>query len=500
MTYSIWTRVLLTTVLTDVEDELRHVMEPMLTQIVKIAIGFLCKEVSPTETFKFEEELDKMLRELGRVVVDWTYNHVEPDDPKALPHDVHFEGSNYRRINRKTANRHVSTRFGKIVLWRSGYRDWQRDAGEPVLFPLERALGLTGGATPALTSAVGRYFAEAGATQDIVLKRLRREHGVIWGTKKLREVTTCLAEIMQPICTQAQAAKVLAWLKEAFDAKGNRRPVLSVGRDGITLGMQPGDSFEVATSATVTVYDRRGKRLGTVYLAQPPELGQQTMTDELTNLIKTILVGWDGPTPRLCYVTDAGDNETRYYQDVLRPMLHPRTGRSLAWQRIVDYYHASQRITTLAEALFGLTRSAESWARRMRKLLLKPNGPSRVLHAAAARASSHGVIAHRKKDYRRAYEYLRTRTKFMQYWDYRWHHLPIGSGITEAACKTVFTQRLKLSGMRWKHDGARTVLTLRVILLSGVWTDVYSTALESSYAPPVRTYGKPPRQKRKMAS
>ena len=44
--------------------------------------------------------------------------------------------------------------------------------------------------------------------------------------------------------------------------------------------------------------------------------------------------------------------------------------------------------------------------------------------------------------------------------------LPLGSGVTEAACKTVFTQRLKNSGMRWSHDGAKTILTLRTILLS----------------------------------
>ena len=67
----------------------------------------------------------------------------------------------------------------------------------------------------------------------------------------------------------------------------------------------------------------------------------------------------------------------------------------------------------------------------------------------------------------------------MQYCEYRRQHLPIGSGVTEAACKTVFTQRLKLSGMRWKHEGGRTVLTLRVILLSGIWEDVYAAATRS---------------------
>lgn len=488
MIYSNWTRLLLTSVLAEVDDELRQTMEPLLRQIVKTVITFLRNEVSPASSLGFEESLNRVLRDLGRVITEWTYNHVEPDNPQSLPHDVHFKSGGYRQLNQKTPNRNVATLFGRITLWRFGYRDWQREGGEPMLFPLERQLGLVGGASPALASAVGRYLADAGATQEAVLSRLRREHGVSWGTKKLRQVTASLAEVMGPLGQQFQAAKVLAWLKQAFDAKGNRRPVLSVGRDGITLGMQPGSAFQVATSATMTVYDRQGKRLGTVYLAQPPELGQQTMSDELTALIGEVLSRWEGPTPRLCYVTDAGDNETAYYRQALRPMRHPRSGERLDWQWVVDYYHASQRITVLAEALFGQTRAAESWARRMRKLLLKPNGPRRVLHAAAAMRSRRGVIAHRRRDYKRAYEYLRQRTRHMQYSEYRRGHLPIGSGITEAACKTVFTQRLKLSGMRWKHEGARIVLTLRVILLSGVWEEVYGAALESYTTLPVRTY------------
>ena len=188
------------------------------------------------------------------------------------------------------------------------------------------------------------------------------------------------------------------------------------------------------------------------------------------------------------------------YRQVLRPMLHPRTGQRLEWQWVVDYYHASLRITVLAEALFGQTRAAESWARRMRKLLLKPNGPSRVLHAAAARRCGHGVIAHRRRDYNRAYEYLRQRTKHMQYCEYRRQHLPIGSGVTEAACKTVFTQRLKLSGMRWKHEGASRVLTLSVILLSGIWEDVYASATKSSGTPLIRTYQVSPTHQHAIAA
>ena len=37
----------------------------------------------------------------------------------------------------------------------------------------------------------------------------------------------------------------------------------------------------------------------------------------------------------------------------------------------------------------------------------------------------------------------------MKYADYQNEGYPIGSGVTEAACKTVAKQRLSQSGMRW---------------------------------------------------
>jgi hypothetical protein len=66
----------------------------------------------------------------------------------------------------------------------------------------------------------------------------------------------------------------------------------------------------------------------------------------------------------------------------------------------------------------------------------------------------------------------------MQYAAFRKLRLPIGSGVTEAACKRVFTQRLKLSGMTWSKEGAQRILDLRVILLSGLWNEIYENSLE----------------------
>jgi hypothetical protein len=446
----------------------------------------LLEEITPAAALKFEGELQRLTRELGRAAVEFAYNRAEPDQPEQLPHYVRYELGDYRRLNHKT-QRHLATLFGKITLWRHGYRDVQRDSSEPTIFPLEIQLGVVEGATPALAGVAAQALAETGATQDAVLDKLKTQHGVDWGVKKLRAVAENASTAMDQFRRGHQARQVVEWLRQAQESKGKNRPVLAVGRDGITLCTRPYSFFEVASTATLTVYDRRGHRLGTVYLAYAPELGQQTMTDELTALIEEVWRQWDGPLPRLAYVTDAGDNETSYYRQVLKKMRHPQTGRRLEWTRIVDYYHASIRLTQMAEALFGKGRDAVAWAERMRKLLKKPNGPFRVLHAAAAMRDRRAMKAGARKDFQRAYNYIRTRTRHMQYAEYRRQGLPLGSGVTEAACKTVFTQRLKLSGMRWSVAGAQTILNLRVIHLSGIWDQVYQQAVESYTQSPVRT-------------
>jgi hypothetical protein len=61
--------------------------------------------------------------------------------------------------------------------------------------------------------------------------------------------------------------------------------------------------------------------------------------------------------------------------------------------------------------------------------------------------------------------------------------LPMGSGITEAACKIVFTQRLKRSGMSWTLTGGQVILDLRVIWLSGIWDMVHQRYLASKPLP-----------------
>ncbi len=133
--------------------------------------------------------------------------------------------------------------------------------------------------------------------------------------------------------------------------------------------------------------------------------------------------------------------------------------------------------------MFGLTAKGRTWAQQMRKSMkTKSDGITRVLQSAATLRRQHGLCG-KPESYDQAYAYLKKRTHWMRYRHYRSQGLPIGSGITEAACKMVFTQRLKCSGMSWTIAGGQVILDLRVIWLSGVWSEVHQRYLASKPMP-----------------
>jgi hypothetical protein len=302
----------------------------------------------------------------------------------------------------------VATVFGTICLWRFGYRFWEPWLKEACIFPLELELGLLAGVTPALADHIGRILAEAGSTQHRVLEDLKQEHHVSMGVNRLRKLLALLHENVAEHRQSAQVQALLDALKIANESRGHRKPVLAVGRDGITIRDYKYRFWEVATTGTVTVFDRAGRRLTTIYLAWRPELGQAAMSQMMTELLTAVLTQWEGPLPTLAYIADSGGNESNYFEETLRWMNHPRTGERLSWERVLDFYHASARIWAMSAALFGQkSPTYHAWAKRMLRILkTEPRGAKRVLHSAAAFAARIGLGKTRHKGFRKAYHYL----------------------------------------------------------------------------------------------
>jgi hypothetical protein len=277
---------------------------------------------------------------------------------------VSFEGRLYRR--RRQHPHVVGTLFGSVTLWRRLYEPLGRRGR--AIHPLELRLGLEAGlATPALAERIGYWSTDH--TQQEVLEMVQRDHGVKWSCASLRKVVGTLRAGMAPYREDAQVDQVVNWVEQARDSKGRFRPTLSVGRDGIFVPLRGGVAQEGAT-ATVSVLDRRGKRVGTVYLGQMPESGQGTITDQLSDLLKAILTQIDSQSLRLVYVSDEGHHPSTYYHQVLKKMVDPRRPwRQLEWRRIVDFYHACQYVQQLADTIFGAGAEAQNWAKAMRHML-----------------------------------------------------------------------------------------------------------------------------------
>ena len=228
-----------------------------------------------------------------------------------MPQLLRIGLSDYRR-NRKTPTT-VATLFGKVSLRRFIYQ--AVEAGEAGIFPLQIALGITAGrATPALADVVGRLLADL--PQQHVLAVLRERYGVCWSVGTLRKVAGSLAEALAPLRQEAQVHYLVGLLDQAANATKRGRPSLVVGRDGVMIPMRC--AWEEASTASLTVYDSTGKRWGTTYLGYMPEAGQETMTQHLTRLLTAVLATWEGPAPRLHYVTDAGHHPQEYFHSVLR--------------------------------------------------------------------------------------------------------------------------------------------------------------------------------------
>jgi hypothetical protein len=455
----------------DVWAQLRTRVEERLRQ-------FEASPATPAAVYGLEKELRAAFDAAGRALLEEAFHRREPAARDQAAPKVRYRKQTYR-LNKRTPAA-VATSFGPVTLWSWLYL--AAEDGAPGLHPLHVCLGIgAGGATPLLAERVARASVEH--TQAEVRAWLLREHGLSWSNDRLRAALRDFRRGLAPCVPALQQARVVQWLEQAEQSRGRHRPVLAVGRDGIMVPMRRG-GYEEASTATVSVYDRQRRRLGTVYLGRMPEAKQTTLSQALTALVQGALRAYAGPGPRLAYVTDKGSAPEEFYRRVLRKMKHPRDGKLLAWEWVLDFYHVCGYVGQMAEALFGAGTAAARWFAKMRRWLReRRQGAAQVARSAMQLLDRRKTTKAQRAAFWKAYRYLRRHRRWMDYAGYRRRGLPIGSGVTEAACKTVFTQRFKRSGMRWGRESGQVILDLRVVYLSGLWDEAVASDLTARAMP-----------------
>jgi hypothetical protein len=455
----------------EIQAAARGLIEETLKSVVELLARFASAAIVPEAMHELEVSLEQLLRSLGRKLLEWLLNELEPEVVEDLPATIVHREKRYRRLSEKSQRHNILSRFGNVSLERAMYR---RGSRGKTISPLEKSLGIIEGFTPAAADWIGRQAAAPGASQKRNVDAIEERMGTRIGHEKLRKLTRNLAWGLEEQREPCQRAQLLEWIEQA--RKGRKTPVLSISRDGVSLGIQPYGFFEMAGVATVSVMSK-GQRLGTVYLACAPEENQQTLSDKLTELLKNTIRDCGKRIPELVYVTDAGKIETAYWKNTLRTFFVD--GQRIKVTRVLDYYHVSSRLTTIADALRTDPKVRREWLKRTGQLLREPGGWGRVIRSIAAMKKRCGYSRAAAQDARKAEKYLRRYRRYMNYCELQANDYPIGSGVVESACKQIVTERMKLSGMRWARAGADCIMTLRSILLSQTWAATFKKMLES---------------------
>lgn len=132
---------------------------------------------------------------------------------------------------------------------------------------------------------------------------------------------------------------------------------------------------------------------------------------------------------------------------------------------VLDFYHASERISDLCKVLYG--EGSEGY-RRQYKLwrdLVYLGRVAKVLEQMRKLRAGCSDDA-KREELRKQIEYFRSNQEKMRYDEYRKMGVPIGSGTVESACKHLIGKRMKLSGMSWSEKGAKGMLQIRASVKS----------------------------------
>jgi hypothetical protein len=139
--------------------------------------------------------------------------------------------------------------------------------------------------------------------------------------------------------------------------------------------------------------------------------------------------------------------------------------------QIVDLYHARQHLWDLARLLFPTdTKRRNAWIGLHQKRWLDKGKIAKLVQSLCQIQTTDNELA---KKIRTEADYFAANAARMQYPKFRNQHLFVGSGVIEAACKTVIGHRLKQSGMFWTVSGANAILALRCCHLNGRFEDYW---------------------------
>lgn len=313
--------------------------------------------------------------------------------------------------------------------------------------PLEQGGRVLATATPRLVKTTGHKLAMLPG--DKVVDDLRENHGRNMSKLLVQNIGERLGDVLRERETEWQYE--LPELEEAVS-------VASIGRDGTCTAIV-GEGWRQTMTGTLSLYAKSGERLHTIYLGCAPEPEKPTFDMLLDREIK-LLKKQLGENPTYSGVADgAPDNWT---------FLEPRTSI-----QVLDFFHASEYLSLYAGKTIRQKAKRAAWLHTaMTTLKEEKGGAAKLLKEMRKELKKANKAA--RDDIQRCVTYYENNLHRMDYPAYVKAGIPIGSGVTEAACKTFIKARLAGSGMRWSRFGIDNMLMARgLIFTAGRWSQFW---------------------------
>src|SRR2546423_11428329 len=393
----------------------------------------------PVQDFDaFEQELHQLFVAAEREALGHALARFDLDVPA-----IEVDGERYHRVLRCATT--YNSAAGPVRVARSLYRP---PHGGHAVCPLELRAGIIEGAWTPLAAKQATWvvahltpqegeelFALLGnmTPSKSTLDRLPKQLSVHWEAQRPHFEAMLRQEEAIPDEAVAMAVAldgVMAPMKD-----GQRQAKRTHAR---AMGKAPSGpaGYQEVGCATVSYYDRHGERLCTRRMARMPEPNKATLKSQLTAEVMGALV--QRPDLRVVKVADGAPDNWSYLGETLPFGLE-----------VLDFYHATEHLGAALGAAYGEGTPAYQERRETWRTVLRddPQGVDKVIGALERLRTRYP----RRQAMHKALAYFREHRHRMPYAPLRGQHLPTGPGVVEAACKTLGSQRLKRSGMRWRQ-------------------------------------------------
>jgi len=402
------------------------------------------------EFYDFEKELHRRLMEAEREIVGRV---MQASDVEADA--IEIEGRVHRRVLRSAQT--YMTAAGEVTVDRWLYKD-RRDPTAHAVAAMDLKLGIVEGfwtqraaeqaswvVTQMVPKKAEQLFVRVGNMDPSKssLDRLPKALGERWEEERLRYEQVLREAIVVPDGT-ATLAVSLDGVLAPIDGGANPTAVRAEAAVEGRLSKGPAGCREIGC-ATLAFCDEQGDLISAIRFGRAPESKKVTLKDTLAKDLAHILA--EHPQLRIAKISDAGNDNFEFLESLPDGPL------------ILDFFHATEHLgAAIADAYGdGKMQTRHTFERLRERLLTEDAGAEAVI---AALAYLHKKFP-RRVTIEKTLRYFRKHKHRMRYAKWRREGYPIGSGVVEAACKTLVAQRLKLSGMRWASRGAQSILTMR---------------------------------------